>query len=434
MGMTNNQPEPILANSFHVGSICPYCQHLIDLDQSIVLCESCRSWHHNNCWGLNKGCSSYHCDKREKADTLKAQPEFTISSEEIEKVRVVPPPIRRISSELAKDYLPPKPQKVNKLALTSFALSILNLGTIYALYTGEIKLLLFCLAISFVVILLGVISVVVINNGKQYGYFFASFAIFSSAMLIVFDTARIYVASSEKKQGNMELNANFKIEESLPKDEELDRLPPERANALRANVVIKSMGGTLFSSVLGSGVVIKKTENTVFLLTNKHVVENNKSMEVSFYNGEISEANIIWQAPKNIDLAIISCSLLVDKKIKPVELLDGLVFQSQTVFAIGNPMNLLWSYTEGVISSRRIQLYDNLEVSIYQTQTPINSGNSGGGLYNQEGKLIGINSWTQNKAFTEGLNFAISSKSILRILELENKRSYITNDENERKK
>jgi S1-C subfamily serine protease len=425
--MSNNTPTPISANSFHVGTICPFCQHLIDLEQPIVLCESCRSWHHNNCWELNKGCSSYHCDTRARADILKTTPEFSISVEEVAKVKFVPPLVRRISSDLAKDYLPEKPQTISKLAVISFILSLLNLVSIYALFFGETKQIIICLSVSFLIIILGVIAVVILNNGKKYGYFYATFAIFLSATLIVFDTARIYVASHEKIDINKESYANFKIEESLPKDEELDRLPQERANALRANVVIKSTGGTLFSSVLGSGVVINKTGKTIYLLTNKHVIENSKSMEVSFYNGEISEATIVWQAPKNIDIVIISCTLLAETKIKPVTLFSGLVGQAQTVFAIGNPMNLLWSYTEGVISSRRIQNYDGLEVSIYQTQTPINSGNSGGGLYNQEGKLIGINSWTQNKAFTEGLNFAISSKSILSILEAEKKMNFIAN-------
>jgi len=45
-----------------------------------------------------------------------------------------------------------------------------------------------------------------------------------------------------------------------------------------------------------------------------------------------------------------------------------------------------------------------------------NYGNSGGGLYAQQGQLLGVNTWTRDKAVSEGLNFAISSRSILHLL------------------
>lgn len=421
-----NKLNSVSANSFHLGGICPYCQHQIELEQSIVLCNECRSWQHSNCWTLNKGCSSYHCDKKTFTNVIKSEPEFTITAEEVEKVKYVPIPVRRISSDLAKDYIPEKPSSISKLALTGFILAILNLISIVAIFKGNIKFLAFAVFISFISIIIAVISVIIINNGKKYGYIYASSAILLSAFFIVICTARVYVLSNINKIGGHGLNANFNIEENLPKDEELDRLRPERAQALRANVVIKCTGDPLLGSMLGSGIVIKKTNQTAFLLTNKHVIENAKSMEVTFYNGEVSEGHLEWQAPKNIDLAIISCSLLAGNKIQPVNFSPELAGQSQSVFAVGNPMNLLWSYTEGVISSRRIQNYDGQEVSIYQTQTPINSGNSGGGLYNQNGLLIGVNTWTQNKALTEGLNFSISSSSIISILKSENKLNYIT--------
>jgi serine protease Do len=149
-------------------------------------------------------------------------------------------------------------------------------------------------------------------------------------------------------------------------------------------------------------------------------------MEITFYNGEVSQGHLEWQAEQGIDLAIVSCALLANDKILPVQFYANLVGQAQPVFAVGNPMNLLWSYTEGVISSRRIQTYDGLEFSIYQTQTPINQGNSGGGLYNQKGQLIGVNTWTQNKAITEGLNFAISTNSIIALFKAKNLMSYIS--------
>jgi serine protease DegQ len=76
-------------------------------------------------------------------------------------------------------------------------------------------------------------------------------------------------------------------------------------------------------------------------------------------------------------------------------------------------MGYTWSYTEGIISGVR---QDAKGVTYYQTQTPINSGNSGGGLYGEDGTLIGLNTWTQDKSVAEGLNFALATTTILRLM------------------
>jgi 2-alkenal reductase len=78
------------------------------------------------------------------------------------------------------------------------------------------------------------------------------------------------------------------------------------------------------------------------------------------------------------------------------------------VFAIGNPHGLGWTHTQGTISQFRIREMAGRRLRIIQTQTVINPGNSGGGLYDKDGYLIGINTWTQDKRVSEGLNFAIA--------------------------
>ena len=80
----------------------------------------------------------------------------------------------------------------------------------------------------------------------------------------------------------------------------------------------------------------------------------------------------------------------------------------QTVFAIGNPHQLGWTQTQGVISQFRIRPIDDRRIRVIQTQAAINQGNSGGGLYDQEGYCLGINTWTADKRTTEGIGFAIA--------------------------
>jgi len=57
------------------------------------------------------------------------------------------------------------------------------------------------------------------------------------------------------------------------------------------------------------------------------------------------------------------------------------------------------------------------EIPLIQMQTPLNPGNSGGGLYDKEGFLIGINTWIYSKSVSEGLNFSIAMDGILSILD-----------------
>ncbi|NQT40981.1 MAG: trypsin-like serine protease, partial [Planctomycetes bacterium] len=74
-----------------------------------------------------------------------------------------------------------------------------------------------------------------------------------------------------------------------------------------------------------------------------------------------------------------------------------------------------WTHTQGAISQFRIQGHGLRRIRVIQTSTAINQGNSGGGLYDAQGDLIGINTWTQDKRVSEGLNFAIALSSLLEL-------------------
>ena len=89
----------------------------------------------------------------------------------------------------------------------------------------------------------------------------------------------------------------------------------------------------------------------------------------------------------------------------------------ERVFAVGNPHELNWSYTEGVVSGIREKKNGPVRLKILQTQAPINVGNSGGGLYTLDGGLIGIVTWTQAKSQAEGIGFAIAFDDFLSLFE-----------------
>lgn len=175
----------------------------------------------------------------------------------------------------------------------------------------------------------------------------------------------------------------------------------------------------------GSGVIYKKEGNTAYIVTNHHVVEGAKQIEVTLADGSKEEAKLvgsdIWT-----DLAVISIN--GDKVDTVAQFGDSDVLkQGETVIAIGNPLGLEFygSVTTGVISGTERSVPVDLngdgsedwEVEVLQTDAAINPGNSGGALINIAGELIGINSMKIAQDTVEGLGFSIPINSVIPIIE-----------------
>ncbi|TSI11093.1 S1C family serine protease [Lysinibacillus sp. BW-2-10] len=175
----------------------------------------------------------------------------------------------------------------------------------------------------------------------------------------------------------------------------------------------------------GSGVIYKIEDNKAFVITNYHVVEGAKQLEVTLADGTKEEATLvgsdIWT-----DLAVIS---IKSENVKVVaEFGDSEVLkQGETVIAIGNPLGLDFygSVTTGVISGKDRAVpvdlnadgYEDWETEVLQTDAAINPGNSGGALINIAGDLIGINSMKIAESAIEGLGFSIPINTVIPIVE-----------------
>ncbi|MBI2874371.1 MAG: trypsin-like peptidase domain-containing protein [Firmicutes bacterium] len=173
----------------------------------------------------------------------------------------------------------------------------------------------------------------------------------------------------------------------------------------------------------GSGVFF---DQRGYLVTNYHVVQDSQFLEISLAGGETLLGHVVG-ADQLADLAVV--------KVNPGELREGpdsLVVApfgdsdglqvGETVIAIGNPLglNLQRTVTVGVVSAldRKLDI-EGITFNFIQTDAAINRGNSGGPLMNQQGRVIGINT---AKIFlpgggTEGLGFAIPSRSVVPVLE-----------------
>jgi serine protease Do len=167
-------------------------------------------------------------------------------------------------------------------------------------------------------------------------------------------------------------------------------------------------GGTYTVPAAGSGVIIS-TDG--YIITNNHVVENANSIKVTLYDGKEYDAELVGTDSKS-DIAVI--------KIQAAGLTSATVGDSSkiatgdTAIVIGNPLGTLGgSVTSGIISatSREIVI-GNESMELIQTNATINSGNSGGGLFDGNGSLIGIvnakdSGQTSSGAIIEGIGFAI---------------------------
>lgn len=155
----------------------------------------------------------------------------------------------------------------------------------------------------------------------------------------------------------------------------------------------------------GSGVIISAEG---YILTCHHVVDGATSVKVTLQNNNSYNA-ILVGSDEVSDLAVLK----IDAKEELTYAVQGhsadLVAGEQVV-AIGNPLGTLGgSVTVGYISAteREITMSDGSKMTLLQTDTAINSGNSGGGLFNLAGELIGIVNSKYSASGVEGLAFAI---------------------------
>ena len=189
-------------------------------------------------------------------------------------------------------------------------------------------------------------------------------------------------------------------------------------------------GQTVTNAAAGSGFVI--TEDG-YILTNYHVIDGASAITVAFVDGKTYPATFIGGEEAN-DIAVI--------KIEANDLTPVVIGKSsdmlvgEKVTAIGNPLGeLTFSETTGIISAmdRTITMSDGRKMNMIQTDCAINSGNSGGPLFNSHGEVIGIvsakysSSGSYSSASVEGLGFAIPINDVSAMIQDIMTNGYITN-------
>ena len=170
-------------------------------------------------------------------------------------------------------------------------------------------------------------------------------------------------------------------------------------------------------SGLGSGFFINEDG---FLITNFHVIEGETQISVEVYlqrNGQLERQTYkqvrIVAMNKFADLALLQIQDRNAPKFKFVQIgSSDALSVGERVFAIGSPLGLERTVTEGILSTKTRELGGDLYL---QTTAQINPGNSGGPLFNLHGEVVGVTNMKITSG--EGLGFAIPSEMVLHFLD-----------------
>lgn len=185
---------------------------------------------------------------------------------------------------------------------------------------------------------------------------------------------------------------------------------------IRTTVVTNSFFGQSEGQKLGSGVIVTSDG---YIITNNHVIDGATNLKIITSNAEEYDAIIIGKDSRS-DLAVIKIDAQ-DLTFASIADSDQLKLGQETI-VIGNPLGEGISCSNGIVSALAKDLViDGNPMSLIQTNAAVNAGNSGGGLFNMNGDLIGIvNAKSSSSYFSEttveGVGYAIPSNTVSKIM------------------
>jgi len=185
----------------------------------------------------------------------------------------------------------------------------------------------------------------------------------------------------------------------------------------QTRMVVDYLGGSQEVPVgSGSGFV---WDDAGHVVTNFHVVQDARSLTVTFHNQQTFEAKVVGVEPRK-DIAVLAVAVpkILLKPVKVVKHIDLEV--GQKTIAIGNPFGLDHTLTTGVVSAlgRQVQGIGGVAIrDMIQTDAAINPGNSGGPLLDSSGRVIGMNTIIFSKSGSSaGIGFAVAMSTIQRVV------------------
>ena len=196
---------------------------------------------------------------------------------------------------------------------------------------------------------------------------------------------------------------------------------------ITTQVTTNFWGYTTQSAASGSGFIYSADG---YIITNYHVIESASSIKVTLYDGKSYDAQLVGYDESN-DVAVLKIDA---KDLTPVTIGDSSNLNvGDSVIAIGNPLGeLTFSLTSGAVSAldREVTMSNNVTMELIQTDCAINSGNSGGALFNLYGEVIGITNAkysgsSGSGASIDNIGFAIPINSVRSIVDSIIEKGYV---------
>ena len=188
---------------------------------------------------------------------------------------------------------------------------------------------------------------------------------------------------------------------------------------ITTSITTNYFGYRTSAAAAGSGFIISSDG---YIVTNHHVIEDSNSITVTLYNGDTYSARLVGSDASN-DVAVLKIDA---EGLTPVTLGSAETLSvGDEVVAIGNPLGeLTFSLTKGNVSAldREITLSSGTTMNLIQTDAAINSGNSGGALFNMYGEVVGITnakysgSSSSSEASIDNIGFAIPINTVKSII------------------
>ena len=228
------------------------------------------------------------------------------------------------------------------------------------------------------------------------------FSIISSiaTLILCLTIGYFYINSFEKEENTLKVEKDVTVTD--------EGIADAVEKIYDAVVVVENYSNnTLYST--GTGFVYKIEDGNAYIMTNYHVIDGHTKIDLVFTNDEIVEATYIG-GDEYSDIAVLSVP--ADKIVAVSSIGSSEELRvGDTTFAVGAPLDsstYSWTVTRGILSGKnRVVEVENYVMEVLQTDTAINSGNSGGPLCNSNGEVIGVTNMKIASSKVEGMGFAI---------------------------
>ena len=269
--------------------------------------------------------------------------------------------------------------------------------------------------------IVAIVLVCALVVGGAFGLGYASKNLFSST-----EKTDIYLSSRQP----VEVNSVAVDGKTLMSYAELYQANVNSCVSINASATENIFGqeATVMASS-GSGFIITKDG---YIATNYHVISGSNNVSVTLYDGSTYDATIVG-GDEDYDIAVLKIE--PEKELTPVVIGDSSQLNvGDDIAVIGNPLGeLTFSMSEGIVSTtNRLINVDGTPFNMIQITAAVNSGNSGGPLFNMYGEVIGIvsaklSSSSSSEASIEGLGFAIPINDVVTMIEDIMTNGYVTN-------